>query len=354
MNHADLMTCSPVLCGYDYDTDSFGCKILIIMFGDSCNFNCIYCFTKHNQHTNKLQLNDYYSLLEQAAASGVQTVVVISEREPFLTKEFVNILDFIHEKGMICCVFTNGSVFGDDDLAERIYNCTSLQLAERIVLLNVSIILKFDSLNVDIQNLLAGNEKAYTCIETAFEILTRAGFNRKIDKSNSTRLAFQCVLTKHNFREAPEIYIKALKNNIDFRAINYYFMNHNSSNQLELMLNRKELLETIDSIDSTRQKMFVPGTEINFPVEHQFLASCNQPRIQLLITRDGTAYPCCGMINSGDKEIKMSSALGNIRKMKLPQLIEKRNTFLNKLDELKRKCSSPHCPCYFYQELVTS
>ncbi|MDH2429189.1 hypothetical protein [Sphaerisporangium sp. TRM90804] len=105
---------------------------LVLMLTGVCNADCGICFTDRKRKPNELTVPERDDLLAQAAALGAQYVYVPGEGEPTLDKGWWNFLETCGELDLPAVVFTNGMIFGDEDLCRRTWGMTPLEAAKKI------------------------------------------------------------------------------------------------------------------------------------------------------------------------------------------------------------------------------
>jgi mycofactocin radical SAM maturase len=82
-----------------------------------CNLSCSHCLSSSGRETpGELEFQDCISIVDQLAALKVFEIN-FGGGEPLLKDYFLPLLDYIHEKGMVTCVSTNGTVLNDEAVA---------------------------------------------------------------------------------------------------------------------------------------------------------------------------------------------------------------------------------------------
>jgi mycofactocin radical SAM maturase len=84
-----------------------------------CNLHCVHCLSDAGiSSDNELTTQECRGLVDQLAALKVFQVN-IGGGEPFLREDFLDLLSYSHQKGLITCVSTNGILI-DDGLAKHL------------------------------------------------------------------------------------------------------------------------------------------------------------------------------------------------------------------------------------------
>ena len=92
-----------------------------------CNLHCAHCLSDAGTTSgNELTTGECRQLVDQLTALKVFQVN-IGGGEPFMRKDFLDLLDYCHEKDLVTCVSTNGMLI-DNGLAKRLSRLKMLYL----------------------------------------------------------------------------------------------------------------------------------------------------------------------------------------------------------------------------------
>jgi len=92
-----------------------------------CNLKCVHCLSDAGDAApNELSTLQCQRLIDQLTAIRVFQVN-IGGGEPFIRKDFLDLLEYAHENGLVTCVSTNGMAI-DDGLAQRLSRFRMLYL----------------------------------------------------------------------------------------------------------------------------------------------------------------------------------------------------------------------------------
>jgi mycofactocin radical SAM maturase len=92
-----------------------------------CNMHCVHCLSDAGLAAeNELSTQECRGLVDQLAALNVFQVNV-GGGEPFIREDFLDLLSYAHDKGLVTCVSTNGMLI-DKALAGRLSRLTMLYL----------------------------------------------------------------------------------------------------------------------------------------------------------------------------------------------------------------------------------
>jgi mycofactocin radical SAM maturase len=96
----------------------------------ACNLSCKHCLSDSGpKRQGELSTAECFKVIDQLAAAKVFQFN-IGGGEPFLRPDFLDLMDYAHQKGMVTCISTNGTLI-DDDTARR--------LAKEMVYIQVSL-----------------------------------------------------------------------------------------------------------------------------------------------------------------------------------------------------------------------
>ncbi len=134
-----------------------------IEFSQRCNFNCVYCYVKNNQsYKTELSREEIRDVINQARDLGVRKIIILGG-EPMLYPHIMEMVQFMKNRGLEIELFTNGV---------NITPSTAQVLAEN----GVVVVLKLNTFDEKLQDMLSGKKGAYKQIQEAFKNLKQAGY----------------------------------------------------------------------------------------------------------------------------------------------------------------------------------
>jgi len=190
----------PVLAGYTYAPDEAyrardADRLLAIRLetNRTCNLRCRYCYAESGVDADAVAPYEVLvDRVDQAYELGAASIVVIGGGEPTIHPRFRDLIDYIHRRGMVPMVFSNGLAI-DADLAGFLFDR------------GASVMTKLDSLRPDRQDYLAGMAGAYDRIRRGLDHLLSAGFDRP-DDPGRLRLGASFVSCRLNRDEIADIW----------------------------------------------------------------------------------------------------------------------------------------------------
>ena len=255
-----------------------------------CNFHCPYCYIpKNSSLEDELTVEEIHDVVLQAQELGAKKIIILGG-EPMIYPHIMEMIKFIRTHHLNVEMFTNGS------------NITA-DIAKQLFDYGVNVVLKMNTLDEHIQDMLAGKEGAFNSIQKAFHNLKQA---RR--PSGETFLAVSTVICSKNIDELVDMW-KWLR---DQNIIPYFEMitpqgNVKQNDWLNVEPQKAyDLFCKIAEIDRTRYGYFwdpQPSLVGNRCLRHQF--SC-------LVTSQGYVMPCVGV----------TIPVGNIREQKLGDIIK--------------------------------
>jgi radical SAM protein with 4Fe4S-binding SPASM domain len=271
----------------------------------ACNLRCIYCYAGSGLPLqNELTLDEIYSAIDQAVALGARKIIVLGGGEPLLYKDLFKVIDYIQARGITADLFTNGMLVTPEK-ARALY--------ER----KVSVVIKMNSRNPEIQDRLAGQAGAFTAIDQGLQNLLAAGYP---DEEHT--LGVETIVCRQNFDELPELWIWARKLGI-IPYVEMMTLQGRATEHPELevpMVEIRSLFEQLARIDAEHFG--------NFWTPHPPLAAsqCARHEYSCTVTSVGDVQPCPGVsVTAGNirehtlieilRQSKPIQELRNIRKM---------------------------------------
>ncbi|SPD72327.1 Radical SAM additional 4Fe4S-binding domain protein [uncultured Desulfobacterium sp.] len=254
-----------------------------------CNFNCLYCYVpKDADYDEELSAEEIRHAICQAKELGAKRIIILGG-EPTIYPNLLDIIWCIREQGLEAEMFTNGTGI-TEDLAKRLFDE------------NVRVVLKLNTLDDALQDMLAGKEGASKIIKSAFYNLTHAGY-----PSKDAFMAASTVICRQNVDELPVIW-KWLR---DQNIVPYFEMitpqgNARHNDTLNIFpLELKDLFIRLANIDCTDYGI---NWEPQPPLAGQ---RCMRHQFSCLITSKGDVMPCVGV----------TIPVGNIRSQALADII---------------------------------
>ena len=110
-----------------------------------CDFNCDICFTKGIvEPSNYLNSDQTINFLDQVRGLGARVAVWVGEGEPTISPIFWESVRYLNERKVPSVVFTNGSVFVNDNLSKKATGLKSdLLISEVEKLKNLHLYVKY-------------------------------------------------------------------------------------------------------------------------------------------------------------------------------------------------------------------
>lgn len=304
----------PTIAGYCFKENQkkkicFSFQSLFLALEPLCNFRCPYCYTNSYNISNikGLSSSEIKKVIIEAKKVGAKSIVVAGEGEPFLSNHIWTVIDTTSQYGMIPVIFTNGS-------------CINLQLAKRLYSTNVSLILKLNSFNPEIQDYLVGVQGAHKMIYNALKALIESGFR-------SPRFAIQSLISKKNVEDLKEIFLFCRRENI----VPYFETFVVTGRALELSVrnnlepDHNTVIKFFEDIKQLDEELFGFKWQI-YPKQRIIgYGACNKNRFMISIASNGNVYRC----------VTESKILGNIKNDSLGSILSKPE---NMAELIKNEC----------------
>jgi radical SAM protein with 4Fe4S-binding SPASM domain len=134
-----------------------------IEFSLKCNFQCIYCYVSNNvPYENELTQEEIRDVIDQAKELGARKIIILGG-EPMLYPHCLEMIHYIKQQGLDIEMFTNGTHMTPSVAKELFDN-------------GVRVVLKMNTFDEELQDILSGKKGAYQQIQGAFKNLLQAGY----------------------------------------------------------------------------------------------------------------------------------------------------------------------------------
>lgn len=244
-----------------------------------CPNNCLHCSSMSDLNcTEILAYNLFTSVVDDAVELGAETIC-LSGGEPFLHPDIINMVAYIHEKGVRCYIYTSGIMMSDESKYLSISNNLLEQIAGKVTKL--------------IFNVEASTSGTYDCImgtENCFEIMKQSILNAN-NFSITTEAHF--VPMKVNISEVNDTVL--LCKELGMSKISFLrLVLHGRAqiNESKVALSNDEFLELQHSLELLQRNSDI---EIRIGVPLASDTSCHKCEAangKLNIKYDGNVFPC--------------------------------------------------------------
>jgi mycofactocin radical SAM maturase len=236
-----------------------------------CTMHCVHCLSDAGPAAeHELSTGECRDLVDQLTALNVFQVN-IGGGEPFIREDFIDLLSYAHDKGLVTCVSTNGMLI-DQALAARLSRFTMLYLQ-----------VSLDGATAEVNDAIRG-EGTYCKIMDAMDCLA----------SQRVPFSINAVLTRLNFSQLEDLRKLAKAYKADLRVSRFRPSGRGKESkhwlgpdkdQLETFtdwLNEHDLVRTGDS--------FFCLTSENR--RRKGLDMCGAAKMTCCISPSGGVYPC--------------------------------------------------------------
>lgn len=236
----------------------------------ACNLSCVHCLSDSGGRRNgELTTEECRRIIDAMSANRVFQFS-IGGGEPFVRKDFLDLMDYAHEKGIVTCISTNGTMI-DDEIAAR--------LDHKLVYIQVSL----DGATPASNDSIRGNGSFRRALN-GLECLK----NRDIEVSINT------VLTRLSFPELDALAALAASLGAKFRVSRFRPSGRGKKSWAHLNVSRKQMLAFSDWLSD---HMTVSTGDSFFSVAHEDRRSlglnmCGACKLTCCISPFGHVYPC--------------------------------------------------------------
>lgn len=235
-----------------------------------CNLSCVHCLSDSGgRRAGELTTDQCRQVIDQLARQKVFQFN-IGGGEPFMRPDFLDLMDYAHERGMVTCISTNGTLI-DDRVAAR--------LDHKLVYIQVSLDGATPAANDPIRG--AGS---FAKVMRALECLCR----RDIEVSINT------VLTRLSFPELDQLVALAAEFGAKLRVSRFRPSGRGKQSWAQLNVDRRQMADFSQWLAdhlavSTGDSFFSVS-----PVERRSLGlnMCGACKLTCCISPEGRVYPC--------------------------------------------------------------
>ncbi len=236
----------------------------------ACNLNCIHCLSDSgNPRAAELSTDDCRRVIDQLAAMKVFQFN-IGGGEPFMRPDFLDLMDYAHDKGMVTCISTNGTLI-DRDVARR--------LDHPLVYIQVSLDGATPASNDPIRG------------RGSFQKVQQAlGYLRERD----IEVSINTVLTRLSFPELDRMTTLAAEYGAKLRVSRFRPSGRGKQSWSKLNVSAEQMLEFSDWLSrhlgvSTGDSFFSVTTEERRSLGLNMCGAC---KLTCCISPEGGVYPC--------------------------------------------------------------
>ena len=236
----------------------------------ACNLACIHCLSDAgSQQENELTTGECFQVIDALSAMKVFQFN-IGGGEPFMRPDFLDLMDYAHEKKMVTCISTNGTLI-DDYIARRLDN--------RLVYIQVSL----DGASVESNDAIRG-KGSFNRVINALECL------RKRD----IEVSVNCVLTRKSFPELDRLVGLAAEFGAKLRVSRFRPSGRGKDSWSQLNIDNTQMVAFSDWLGrhlgvSTGDSFFSISTQERRSLGLNMCGAC---KLTCCISPEGNVYPC--------------------------------------------------------------
>lgn len=261
-----------------------------IEFSRGCNFRCPYCYVPwRSSLKNELSPSEIRDVILQARDLGARKIVVLGG-EPTIYPHLLEMVRFIGSHGLEVEMFTNGS---------RI----TAELARELFEERVRVVLKMNTFDEDVQDMLTGKKGSFKLIHQAFQNLKEAGY-----PSEEAFLAVDTIICRQNADEIVSMW-KWLRDQDIAPYFEIITPQGNAKQNQWLDVDPGRLREIFFEVAELDRKQYGQTWDPQPPLLGN---KCMRHKFSCLVCSQGDVMPCVGV----------NIPIGNIRERKLHDIIK--------------------------------
>jgi mycofactocin radical SAM maturase len=236
----------------------------------ACNLSCIHCLSDSGRkRAGELSTEQALRVIDQLAAEKVFQFN-IGGGEPFMRPDFLDLMDHAHDKGIVTCISTNGTLI-NEDIARR--------LDHPLVYIQVS--------------LDGASEKANDAIRG------RGSFGKVMNalehlRNRSIEVSINCVLTRRSFPELDKLVELAASYGAKLRVSRFRPSGRGKQSWSQLNVQREQMADFSQWLArhlavSTGDSFFSVTTEERRSLGLNMCGAC---KMTCCLSPQGAIYPC--------------------------------------------------------------
>ncbi|QTA81411.1 Putative mycofactocin radical SAM maturase [Desulfonema limicola] len=236
----------------------------------NCNLSCVHCLSDSGpKRKGELNTQECFGVIDDLSAMKVFQFN-IGGGEPFMRPDFLDLMDYAHEKGMVTCISTNGTLINSD---------TAKRLDNPLVYIQVSL----DGAAPESNDPIRG-KGSFNKVLKALECLRE----RDIEVSINT------VLTKLSIGELDKMVDLAAAYGAKLRVSRFRPSGRGKDSWSDLNVSKKEMLKFSDWLNkhlgvSTGDSFFSVSSEDRRSLGLNMCGAC---KLTCCISPTGGIYPC--------------------------------------------------------------
>lgn len=279
-SHEEIATCC----------EESGLLSIELEFTRKCNLRCLYCYSSAGAPAeNELSMDELKNVVDQAKEMGAKKIILLGGGEPLLYDGLEEIIKYINSIGLQQIIFTNGT------LIDR-------KIAQVLLHNNVSVIIKHNSLDPAVQDMLSGVSGTYEKIKQGLKLLIEAGY-----PESDLTLGIQTVVCSQNIDELPSIWTWARENNL-VPYVEILTQQGRARENRDLYVSPSDIREVFERLESIDGEKF-GITWKSRPTIAAF--SCRRHLYSCLVNSQGNVQPCTGV----------DIPVGSIRRNQLKEIL---------------------------------
>jgi mycofactocin radical SAM maturase len=236
----------------------------------ACNLSCIHCLSDSGpKRTGELTTEQALQVIDQMSANKVFQFN-IGGGEPFMRPDFLDLMDHAHEKGMVTCISTNGTLI-DEAIAKR--------LDHPLVYIQVSLDGASDTSNDAIRG-----RGSFGKVMNALEHL----------RKRNIEVSINCVLTRRSHPELDKLVELAASYGAKLRVSRFRPSGRGKQSWSELNVEREQMADFSQWLSrhlavSTGDSFFSVTTEERRSLGLNMCGAC---KLTCCLSPQGEIYPC--------------------------------------------------------------
>ncbi len=311
-----MSTCSPYCGGFEFPRSAIEQAVregrllsLEIEFTRVCNFRCVYCYVpREDRSCSGLAPEEARFVIQQAKDLGARKIIVLGG-EPLLYPALFEMISFMRGLDLEVEMFTNGSRITADN-ARWLYDH------------GVRVVLKYNSRDPTIQDMLAGRHGAHAVIAAAWDYLRAAGY-----PAPGRGLGASAVIVRENIDDIIPLWIWLREQGVE-PYVEMLTPQGNAAQNPWLGVPPEKIERLFHDVAAVDRQRFGRHWDPQPPLLGN---RCLRHLFSAMVSASGMVFPCVGV----------TIPIGNIREQRLEEILRDSEV----LQDLRNYRQRLHGPC---------
>lgn len=305
---------------------------------NNCNLRCKFCaldFMRTGK--NFLDLEKTKHAIDKMAELGIKSIMLGGEGEPLLYPEIIELVEYIHNKGIDIAITTNGTYLEKDIAEHLIAYCKWVKIS-----VNAGTVEDYRQ----VHGLKSEPSSYYLYERRLWGNIAKAMFLKHQKESygcNTSKIGIQAIVLKENIKNLDKLIKAAIFYDVNYVVLKPYSLHSSSINQLEVYYseNDRKMLQEYEKMSTIDMPVIIRHNAFDRVSEQRTYDICHAMPFWSYIDSNGNVWSCSAKMP--DERF----ILGNIYKDDLRKVWEKPEPY--KIENCRTNCRMEECNKYLHE-----